>query len=49
MTKPEVIQHYEHELKTKKLSMWERQIILQTLYFLKKTEMRHCPNCGGKL
>ena len=49
MTIPELIQHYEHDLKTKKLSMWEKQIVVQTLYFLKKTEMRHCPYCGEKL
>ena len=49
MTKPEVIAHYEHILKTRKLSLWEKQITIQTLYFLKKTEMRHCPNCGEKL
>ena len=49
MTKPELIQHYEHDLKTKKLPMWEKQIMNQTIYFLKKTESRYCPNCGEKL
>lgn len=52
MTVPELIAHYEHELKTKRLSMWEKQIMIQTLQFIKANSRkpeRFCPHCGEKI
>ena len=49
MTKLELIQHYEHDLKTKKAAHVGKADHDPDDLFLKKTESRYCPNCGEKL
>ncbi len=52
MTVPELIAHYENELKTRRLSLWEKQIFIQTVGILKKhvpKKARFCPHCGEEI
>lgn len=52
MTLPEVIEHWNHDLKMNKHSMWERQVILETIKTLRKSmlvQARYCKHCGEKI
>lgn len=52
MTLPEVIEHWSHELKTRKLSLWEKQVRIETMKALRKSLMvqpRYCKHCGERI